>query len=596
MQTDNILISFFKTSLRPFKFYLALHLFVITYAAIDISLWPYVSKLMIDKLAIVPKENLTAEITPIAILLIILTILPGFIWRISDFAWMKMAPLLRKKITVDNMEYLMKHSHNFFQNNFSGALTNRVKELAHSSHSILETSLYNFLKTFLALIVAFFTLYSIHKIFAFGIILWAILFIFLAIRAAKLTNKMSSDLSDQSSKITGCLVDILSNISNVKFFSSSKKEKNNIENLCDEFTILSRRRNLFLLKFFTIHGLTFGIYFTFCIIALIYLYSQSLVTLGDFMMLFTINCWLINEMWNAAGQMRDYLEHLGMVKQALKIIHQPLELKDGEEILKVEKGEIIFKNVEFAYKNSTPLFADKSIVIKAGEKIGLVGHSGGGKTTFVNLILRLFDVTKGEILIDGQDISKTSQDSLRASIGVIPQDPSLFHRSLLENISYGKNSATLEEIIEAAKKSHCHDFIERLPEKYNSLVGERGVKLSGGQRQRIALARAFLKNAPILILDEATSQLDSITENFIQDSLKNLMQNKTVLVIAHRLSTLQIMDRILVFDQGKIVEDGNHKDLLALNGTYSKLWNAQVGGVLTNQVENAEAFLVFGEL
>lgn len=596
MQKNILILPFLRNSLKPFKFYLALHIFVALYGAIDISLWPYLSKLLIDKLAIIPKENLISDITPTAILLIVFTILPGFIWRISDFAWMKMAPLLRKKITVDNMEYLMKHSHNFFQNNFSGALTNRVKELAHSTHALLEISIYNFLKTFLALIIAFFTLYSIHKIFSLGIILWAILFILLALRVAKLTNKMSSDLSDQSSKITGCLVDTISNISNIKFFTSREKEKKNIENLCDEYTTISRRRNLFLLKFFTVHGLTFGVYFAFCIITLIYLYSQSLVTLGDFMMLFTINCWLMNDMWHSAGQMRDYLEHLGMIQQALNTIHQPLEINDNEQILKVEKGEIIFENVEFSYKNSTPLFADKSIVIKPGEKVGLVGHSGGGKTTFVNLILRLFDVTSGRILIDRQDISKTSQDSLRNAIGVIPQDPSLFHRSLFENISYGKNYATEEEIIDAAKKSHSHEFISRLPEQYNSLVGERGVKLSGGQRQRIAIARAFLKNAPILILDEATSQLDSITENLIQDSLTKLMQNKTVLVVAHRLSTLQIMDRILVFDKGKIVEDGKHADLLALKGTYAKLWQAQVGGVLTNQIKNAEAFLVYGEL
>ncbi|MBM3579719.1 MAG: ATP-binding cassette domain-containing protein, partial [Alphaproteobacteria bacterium] len=211
--------------------------------------------------------------------------------------------------------------------------------------------------------------------------------------------------------------------------------------------------------------------------------------------------------------------------------------------------------------------------------------------------LRLFDVDGGRILIDGQDISQVTLDSLHRAIGIIPQDPSLFHRSLFENIAYGAtnaaHSATKQEAIEAAKKAHAHKFIEKLPQGYNSLVGERGIKLSGGQRQRISIARAFLKNAPILILDEATSQLDSVTENLIQESLKNLMKNKTTLVVAHRLSTLEMMDRILVFDRGKIVEDGTHDELLELNGMYKRLWSAQVGGVLTYQVEAVKAVPLF---
>jgi ATP-binding cassette subfamily B protein len=237
------------------------------------------------------------------------------------------------------------------------------------------------------------------------------------------------------------------------------------------------------------------------------------------------------------------------------------------------------------------------VTIYPGQKVGLVGHSGSGKSTFVNLILRLFDVDGGRILIDGQDISQTTLNSLHRAIGTIPQDPSLFHRSLFENIAYGSENsaqtATREEAIEAAKKAHAHKFIEKLPGGYSSLVGERGIKLSGGQRQRISIARAFLKNAPILILDEATSQLDSITENLIQESLKNLMLNKTTLVIAHRLSTLEIMDRILVFDRGKIIEDGTHEELMRMNGTYKRLWSAQVTGELTNQVEGVKATKLF---
>ena len=212
----------------------------------------------------------------------------------------------------------------------------------------------------------------------------------------------------------------------------------------------------------------------------------------------------------------------------------------------------------------------------------MVGYSGSGKSTFVNLILRLFEVTDGQILIDGQNIRDVTQDSLRSQIALIPQDPSLFHRTLMDNIRYGKIEATDNEVIEASKQAHAHEFIVKLPEGYDSLVGERGVKLSGGQRQRIAIARAILKNAPILILDEATSQLDSVTEIEIQQSLWELMQNKTSIVIAHRLSTLLHMDRILVFNQGRIVEDGTHAELLVAGGLYKTLWDAQVGGFLPN--------------
>ena len=586
MKKNLTAFTFLLNSIKPFKFYVGLHLIVVLYNAIDLSLWPYISKLLVDKLTLTPHEQAFSAAWPLGLLLIFFTFLPGIIWRFSDYAWMHLTPLMKKKITNDAMDYTLQHSHNFFQNNFSGSLANKVRDLAGSTPPILARILYSFVNVILSLIIAFFTLFYIHKLFAYALIIWAVIFILLALRISKITTPMSIAVSDQQTKIMGNLVDVLSNVMNVRFFTRSRHELNRINTFQDDYTKLFKRRNIVLIKFHLLSAFSFSIYYAVGIFALIWLYSKGQVTLGDFLLLFTINNWIIHLMWMSANELNSFLEDVGTVNQALSVINQSLQIVDNKDAkaLQVKRGEIVFENVDFHYyKDLVPLFANKNLVIKAGQKVGLVGHSGGGKTTFVNLILRLFDVSSGRILIDGQDIFKVTQESLRNSIGLIPQDPSLFHRTLLENISYSNEG----DVIEAAKKSHSHEFIENLPQGYESLVGERGIKLSGGQRQRIAIARAFLKNAPILILDEATSQLDSITENLIQDSLTNLMQNKTTIVIAHRLSTLKNMDRILVFDKGKIIEDGSHQELLDLNGSYKKLWDSQVGGFLIEtSIEN----------
>ena len=247
--------------------------------------------------------------------------------------------------------------------------------------------------------------------------------------------------------------------------------------------------------------------------------------------------------------------------------------------MKIQIGEIIFENVSFQYGEKR-LFQNQNVHIRGGEKVGLIGFTGAGKSTFINLILRFSPLHSGKILIDGQEIANISLKSLREQIALIPQDPVLFHRSFRENISYGKPDATEIEIIRAAKLAQCDEFIHNIPLNYEAKVGERGAKLSGGEKQRIAIARAILIDAPILILDEATSSLDSVTEKYIQDSLDNLMQNRTIIVIAHRLSTLSRMDRILVFNQGKIIEEGTHAALMSKNGLYARMWNMQVGGFL----------------
>jgi ATP-binding cassette subfamily B protein len=256
----------------------------------------------------------------------------------------------------------------------------------------------------------------------------------------------------------------------------------------------------------------------------------------------------------------------------------------GVKDLVVRSGEIVFDKVSFQYEKNR-IFQNKDVRIRGGEKVGLVGYSGAGKSTFIGLILRFHSLEKGRILIDNQDIAKVSLESLRNQIALIPQEPILFHRTIRENILYGRPTATEEELIKASEMAHCDKFIKKLPDGYNTNVGERGSKLSGGERQRIVIARAILANSPILILDEATSALDSVTERYIGDSLKKLMKNRTCIVVAHRLSTLTQMDRILVFEKGKVIEDGNHETLLALGGQYTKLWQMQTGDKIPEAIE-----------
>ena len=315
---------------------------------------------------------------------------------------------------------------------------------------------------------------------------------------------------------------------------------------------------------------------------LLSLYKNQLITVGDFALIVGLSMEVAHMTWHTMSQVDAFNQAVGKCKQSLTNLIGPQDIKDkkGASNLLVTRGQITFSDVTFCYKDTEDLFQNKSVMIEAGQKVGLVGYSGGGKSTFVGLILRLYDVADGHIMIDGQDILAVTQDSLRKNIAMIPQDPSLFHRTLMENIRYGRIEATDEEVIEAAKKAYTHEFISKLPQGYESLVGERGLKLSGGQRQRIAIARAILKNAPILILDEATSQLDSVTESCIQESLWELMQNRTTVAIAHRLSTLLHMDRIIVFNRGKIVEDDTHTILLNSGGLYKTLWDSQVGGFL----------------
>ena len=368
----------------------------------------------------------------------------------------------------------------------------------------------------------------------------------------------------------------------VRLFSRASYEAYYIESYQQDEIKKSKKASLQLEKMKLFQGLAGLCLVFFMISTLIRGWIAGWVSIGDFSLVTMLFFSMLGMVWFMSYQITVFVREAGKIKAALALINVPFgitDIKDAKD-LSISKGEIEFKNVCFTYQSAVTVFNDISVKINSGEKVGLVGLSGSGKSTFVNLLMRFYDINSGEILVDDNNIAKITRHSLRKNIAMIPQEPTLFHRTLMENIRYGRLNASDEEVLQASIKAHCHEFITQLKEGYDSLVGERGIKLSGGQRQRIAIARAILKNAPILVLDEATSALDSVTEQHIQDSFNQIMQKSTTIVVAHRLSTLMGMDRILVFKQGKVVEDGSMKDLIEQNGHFAKLWHEQKNGFL----------------
>ncbi|WP_341788833.1 MULTISPECIES: ABC transporter ATP-binding protein [unclassified Rickettsia] len=582
---SNPILNFIFEVCKPFKWLILGQFAVAIIWAIDMSLRPYILKLMLDKIPLLNAENIVSELSGLMIFYLSMSLVIILMWRFLDYIGIKLYSPMQRYIADILMEKMMQHSQNLFQNHFAGNLANKVKDVMGNIPDLLYAVINQFFGNFIAIIIAIFTVSTIN--YKFGILLgiWVVIFTISAVCFAKRAKKLSAESSQIRSKLVGYIVDILSNIISVHLFASKKIESKRLSGQLNEYVKASQKRDWWFLYMFAFQGVLFVIYQIIGFILLISGFKQGVVTTGDFALLITLNISIIDILWSLSRDILKFSRAVGETRQGLDIALTPLEIidKPNAKNLIIKKGEIIFNKVKFQYKNTTPLFQNKSLVIKPGGKVGLVGYSGSGKTTFVNLILRMYDIAEGKIAIDDQDIKEITRESLRNNIGVIPQEASLFHRSLMENIRYGRPDASDAEVIEAAKKAYAHEFIKKLSLGYESLVGERGIKLSGGQRQRIAIARAILKNAPILILDEATSQLDSVTEEYIQKSLWDLMQGKTTIVIAHRLSTLLHMDRIIVFDKGRIVEDGSHNELLDRNGLYKTLWDSQIGGFLPDK-------------
>jgi ATP-binding cassette subfamily B protein len=479
--------------------------------------------------------------------------------------------------------HLLGHSYHFFISNFAGSLTHKINKYAKAFQVIYEAFVLTFLPALL-FVIGSVTVLAFYNVTLGGILaVWVIIFILFQVWSSNMRQPYRRVRAELDTKITATLADTISNQNTISLFSNAKHEIANFSDIAERWRKAGVRS-------WGLDAIAWSVTDLFMVaiqVVLLYgaiiFWSRDLLTLGDFVLIQTYLIVIFGRLTSIQHDLKRVFDALAEGGEMIEILRTPHGVSDKSEAraLKPTEGQILFNSVGFGFYGDL-LLENLNLTISGGEKVALVGPSGAGKTTVTKLLLRLYDVKSGSIEIDGQNIAEVTQDSLREAIAFVPQEPILFHRTLMENIRYGRRDATDEEVYEAARKAHCHEFISKLPLRYDTYVGERGVKLSGGERQRVAIARALLKNAPILVLDEATSSLDSESEAFIQDALETLMRGKTVIVIAHRLSTIMKMDRIVVMQEGSVVADGTHQELLAQNGLYKKLWSIQAGGFLAD--------------
>lgn len=506
----------------------------------------------------------------------------------------KLETKVRPQLRIRVFEFLIEHSLQFHANTFSGSLVTQANRFTNAYVAITDILTIPGLRMVTSVLIATAIIAYYAPWIALFMIVWVIFFTWLNLTMTKKRTHLSRKAAAAETVITGHLADTMGNISIVKAFASEKEELKTHWKLSETHARKKYLSWVQAIKNDAVHGLLMVVLQIVVLIMSIIGVMEGSLSIGLLLLIQVYVNQLIGELWNLSNISRNIEQSLSDAAEMTELLDIPAGINNPQkpEMLMVEHGSITFDHVNFTHadnKAESALFHDFNLHIKKGEKIGLVGHSGSGKTTLTKLLLRYIDVDDGSIQIDGQDIRNATQQDLRSKIAYVPQEPMLFHRTLSENIAYGKPDAKTEDIIEAANKAKASEFIDLLPRGYDTMVGERGVKLSGGQRQRVAIARAMLKNAPILVLDEATSALDSESEVLIQKALWKLMEGRTAIVIAHRLSTIQKMDRIIVMNGGKIAEIGSHIELLERNGIYASLWNHQSGGFLDSDSEEEES-------
>lgn len=574
------LIKFLWPYIRPYKWYYALMLFGPLLSSFYPFVYNYAIKLFVDTMVSDKTISYQDVLYPI-VLFVGIQIGLDIFWRLSNYAEWKSEPYVRRDIILKPYDYVQHHSYAFFQNNFTGMIVSKLKGILSGYDKFWAELHHGLGLRILSVVVSLFALSYVNLKIGLFLIAWACVYTPTMYILSKRLNLYSYEETESRHKITGLISDRITNVLSLLSFAARKRELKDLDQtVSGDFVPKQIRLYKFDFMMQIIGGVFYISMFVFILLYMIHLRQIGDVTVGDFAFVFGMTLAVAENIWHATINLQEFARAMGDFASSLSILDAPQQNLDqeGATPLKIQQASIIFENLSFRYPAGSQIFENLNLEIKPGEKIGLVGETGSGKSTIVNLLLRYFEPESGSIKISGCDIGYVTQDSLRAQIALIPQDTLLFHRTLFENIRYGNPNASDEDVIRAAKHAHAHEFIEGLGEGYDTEVGERGIKLSGGQRQRIAIARAILKDAPILILDEATSALDSQTEKFIQESLHELIKDrsKTVIAVAHRLSTLKDMDRILVLEAGRIVEEGSHESLVHNpNSAYKKLWDLQ---------------------
>ncbi len=561
------------------KFAIGVQVFFILASISSTLATPIFYKQIIDLISnTTNRASISHELMYLLGLIFLNSIFFNIFYRLGDYTYTYFVSNVAKELSFFTFNSLQKHSFSFFSDNFSGALVTKSKRFIYSFYNLTEQFVFSISFRLIRISIYIITLAVFAPILAIIYVIW--LFIYCTIVYSFTKKQAPLDLAEASadSKVTSRLADNITNILNIKIFASQKLESERFLKVLN--TEEKKRRTSLYFKNF--QNVLQGLLFMILEISIMYIalnkWIDGEITAGSIAIVQLYIIGSFDVVWGIGRSIISIQKSLTDAQEMIDIFETESDIKDTKnpEKCKINKGEIKFENVTFKYKQNKNVFDNFNFKIQSNQKIGLVGHSGAGKSTIINLLLRFVDVNSGCIKIDNQDIRKISQDDLRKNISYVPQESILFHRSIYENIAYGKPNAKKDEVIEAAKKAHAHEFIVKLPNGYNTLVGERGTKLSGGERQRVAIARAMLKNAPILVLDEATSALDSISEKYIQEAFETLMKNRTTIVIAHRLSTIQRMDRIIVLDDGRIVEEGTHEKLIGKNsGIYSEFWKSQ---------------------
>jgi ATP-binding cassette subfamily B protein len=539
----------------------------------------YAMKLLVDAMDSTVRS--TANVWwPLGLFLTLMTV-ENLLWRLGGWQGSRAIVASGVDLRLDLFEHLTGHSMRYFNQHFSGALGNRITSTASATGEIFATMFWRILPPITDFLGAIIVLTTIRWQMGLGL-MFAVLFvasvlIIFGIRGRRIHDNYARRSSDASGK----MIDVVSNVWTVKAFSARYREKSRLSRELNREAKAHRRSWMYVELARVIHDLCLVVTGAGMLIWSILLWRASSISTGDVVIVSTLTFRILHGSRDLALALVGTAQQFGIINETLKVIAQPHSVKDPDAppALAAKSGHIVFEQVSYTYPDGHKVFDQLSFEIKAGERVGLVGASGAGKSTLIGLIQRLDDLQDGRILIDGQPIDQVSQDSLRANISVVPQDIALFHRSVFENIRYGRPDASNEEVYTAARNAYCDAFIRSLPKGYRTIVGEKGVRLSGGQRQRLGIARAFVKDAPILILDEATSALDSESEQEIQSALVSLMQGRTVLAIAHRLSTLAAFDRIIVLKHGKIIEDGPPEVLRANGGPFAEAWHLQANSL-----------------